>query len=54
MNIAIVVFGLAILAALLIVVGIGLLLGIPAALIATGIFIFGAAARLQKVMAPLG
>lgn len=54
MNIAIVVFALAVLAALLIIVGIGLLLGLPSALIATGIFIFGAAARLQKVMAPIG
>lgn len=54
MNIAIVVFALAIVAALLITTGIGLLLGLPAALIATGVFLFGGAARLQKVMAPVG
>jgi hypothetical protein len=54
MNIAIVVFALALIAASLITVGIGLLLGLPAALIATGLFIFGAAARLQKVMTPSG
>lgn len=54
MNIAIVVLLLAVLAAALVVVGIAMLLGPAFALIATGLLIFGAALRLQKVMAPRG
>jgi hypothetical protein len=54
MNIAIAVLVIAVVAAALVTAGVGLLLGVPAALIATGLFLFGAAARLQNVMAPRG
>jgi hypothetical protein len=54
MNIAVAVLLLAVFAAALVVTGVAMLLGLPSALIAAGLFIFGAALRLQKVMAPRG
>ena len=49
-QLALLILALAILAAALIVTGIGLMIGLPAALIAAGVFTFAAAWKLREAL----